>query len=42
MKVQVERLPSPPICYWPMRVETKGSAFVLNWLWFYVTIWPWW
>lgn len=45
VRVQVERLPSPPITYWPMvmgpwdKGGTGNPIYVVIWLWFYVTLW---
>ena len=40
--MQVERLPGPPICYWPMVLgpwDEDRPVYVIVWVWFYVTIW---
>ena len=41
--MQVERLPAPAICYWPMVLGPWGDperpAYVVVWLYFYITIW---
>lgn len=42
-RVQVARLPSPPVCYWPMVLgpwtDTR-TIYVIVWMWFYITVWP--
>ena len=41
--MQIERLPAPTICYWPMFMGPWGDperpAYVVVWLYFYITIW---
>jgi len=44
-RLQVERLPGPPICYQPVVLgpwgkAPPGSCYVVLWLWFYITFWP--
>jgi len=38
---QVEQLPEPAVCYWPMVMGPWGEdrIYVIVWLWFYVTVW---
>jgi len=44
-RYQIERLPSPPVCYWPMVMDpwedkNRGCTIrVIVWLWFYITLW---